>query len=311
MGGSGGGFFYQGSNNPDDISKRVREQEEKAKDQAFDLEVIEMFKEILAVVNGRDAEQVQAHLRAIENAIVKEIEGTIDLRYGGSVSKHTYVDGLSDIDCLAIINNSELINSSPNEVKEYFFNSIKSRFPNSDIKMGKLAITINYSNGNEIQILPAIKTSSGIKIPSSRREDEWSKIIKPEIFAKTLRFMNGKMAGKLIPVIKLAKSLISSFPENRRLSGYHTECLAIEVFKDYTGIKKTKEMLKYFFNEGARSVLNPIKDKTGQSVHVDDYLNERNSLQRKMTSDSMSSILRKMHNADGSRDVRLWEQILK
>ena len=119
------------------------------------------------------------------------------------------------------------------------------------------------------------------------------------------------MQGKLIPVIKLAKSLISNFPESRKLSGYHTECLAIEVFKDYSGIKKPKEMLKYFFSEGAKSVLNPIKDKTGQSVHVDNYLNEANSLNRKMVADSMASISRRMHNADGSRDIRLWEQILK
>jgi hypothetical protein len=310
MGGSGGGFFYQGNNKPEDISKKVREQEEKAKDQAFDLDVSELFTELLALINGRDSDETQTHIREIEKALEKQLEGTIDLRYAGSVSKHTYVDGLSDIDSLAIINNSELRDASPNEVKEYFFKSIKNRFPKLDIELGKLAITIKYNTGNEIQILPAIKTLSGIKIPSSRREDEWSKIVKPEIFAKTLRFMNGKMGGKLIPVIKLAKSLISSFPEARRLSGYHVECLAIEVFKDYSGTKKTKEMLKHFFSESSKYVLTPIKDKTGQSVHVDDYLNEKNSLQRKMASDSLGSVSRKMHNADGSRDVRLWQQIL-
>jgi hypothetical protein len=311
MGGSGGGFFYQSDNNPENISKKVRDQEEKAKNQSFDVEVTGLLKNILNTVNGRDVEQIQTHLGVIEKAIHREIEGSIDLRYGGSVAKHTYVDGLSDIDSLAIINNSELINCSPDDVKKYLYDSLVNRLPYTDIKLGKLAITISYANGNEIQILPAIKTATGIKIASSRRENEWSHLIKPDIFAKSLKFVNMAMKGKLIPIIKLAKSLISTLPENRKISGYHAECIAIDVFKNYNGGKTTKEMLKHFFNEGAKSVLNPIKDKTGQSVHVDDYLKEHNSVQRKMVSDSMASISRKMQNADGSRDIRLWEQILK
>lgn len=70
-------------------------------------------------------------------------------------------------------------------------------------------------------------------------------------------------------------------------------------------------MLKHFFTEGAKCVLKPITDKTGQSTHVDDYLGPANSLQRKMVSDSMANIARKMQNADGSREIRIWEQILK
>ena len=69
-------------------------------------------------------------------------------------------------------------------------------------------------------------------------------------------------------------------------------------------------MLKHFFTEGSKWVLTPVRDKTGQSTHVDDYLEGSNSLKRKMVSDSMASIARKMQNADGSRDLRIWEQIL-
>ena len=312
MGGSGGGgFFYERSKSPEEIAKKIRTEEEASQSVAFDGEVLNIIRNALADVNNRDVETIQQHLTIIEKAIHSEIEGSIDLRYGGSVSKHTYVDGLSDIDSLAILNNSELANARPEKVKQYFYDSLQKRLPNTVIEMGKLAVTVKFSDGTEIQILPALKTPSGIKIASSRRDDAWSNVIHAENFAKVLRFTNTKMSGKLVPVIKLAKSIISSFAENRRVAGYHTECLAIEVFSEYSGEKTPKAMLKHFFNEGAKSVLSPIRDRTGQSIHVDDYLGSANSLNRKMVSDSMSTIARKMQNADGSREIRIWQQFLK
>lgn len=312
MGGSGSrGFFFESSQPPEDISKKIRKEEERSKDDAFEIDVAAMVRDLLAAVNNRDSETIQTHLSTVEDALHKDIEGTIDLRYGGSISKHTYVDGLSDIDSLAILNKSELSKLSPNEVKEYFHKRLKERLPNTEIKVGKLAITIKFKSGVELQVLPALRDSTGIRIASSRRENEWSHVVKPDVFAKTLRYSNAKMNGKLVPVIKLAKSIISSFPEKRRLAGYHTECLAIEAFAKYNGERTPKAMLKHFFNEGAKFVLSPVRDKTGQSTHVDDYLGSANSLPRKMVSDSMASVARKMQNADGSRDIRIWEQILK
>ncbi|QEE49115.1 nucleotidyltransferase [Flavobacterium alkalisoli] len=311
MGGSGGSFYFGSDFNPEDVSKKIREEEEKTKNESFEIEVSGLLKNILASANSRDADLIQKHLRTVESAIHFDLDGLITLRYGGSISKHTFVDGLSDVDSLAIINNSELNNSSPEEVKDFFYQNLQRKLPNSKIEVGNLAITIKFNSGTEVQIIPALKTQTGIKIPSSRQNNEWSKLIKPDAFAKLLRYSNSQLSGKLIPVIKLAKTLIANFPETRRLSGYHVECLAIEVFKSYNGTHNPKEMIKHFFSEGSKNILNPIKDKTGQSVHVDDYLNEANSISRKMVADSMSSISRKMNNADGSRDIRLWEQILK
>ncbi len=310
MGGSGGGFFYESSSPPENISKKVRDQEEKSQNNAFETEVNGMLRSLLSDVNSRDTDQIQQHLDTIENAIHAEIEGFIDLKYAGSVSKHTYVDGLSDIDSLAIINKSELADHNPGEVKEYFYQMLKKRLPNSEIRVGNLAVTVKFTSGTEIQILPVIKDKNGIRIQSSRRENEWSHVINPDKFAKVLRYTNIKMSGKLIPVIKIAKSIISSFPENRRIAGYHAEALAIETFVNYQGPKTPKAMLKHFFTEGAKCVLTPVKDKTGQSIHVDNYLGEPNSVSRKMVSDSMATIGRKMQNADGSKQSRIWDEII-
>jgi ribosomal protein S20 len=310
MGGSGG-FFFESSKSPEDISKKIRNEEKRSSNQAYETEVTGLMRDLLTNINNRDVETIQTHLSTIENALHTEIDGFIDLKYAGSVSKHTYVDGLSDIDSLAILNNSELAKLGPNEVKDYFYKMLRKRLPNSDISIGRLCVTITFKTGVEIQILPTLKDKSGIKIPSSRRENEWSHVINPRQFALALRYMNIQMSGKLVPVIKLAKSVISTFPETRKLSGYHVEALAIETFMNYEGPKNPKAMLKHFFDKGSEKVLTPIRDKSGQSIHVDNYLGDANSINRKMVSDSMSTVSRKMHNADGSSEIRIWEQILK
>ncbi len=306
MGGSGGG----GSFDPSEISKKIRQAEKQAQDQGFDTEINTLINDMLRSFNDRDYEATQRHLSTINGTLDSEIEGTIDLRYGGSVSKHTYVDGLSDIDTLAFINNTELINKTPEEVKKYFYDRLVQRLPGTEISMGQLAITIKYSDGIEVQILPAIKHGDHFRIPNSKGLNEWSHLISPKKFALSLKAVNQNMAGKLVPMIKLAKAIISDLPDNRKLSGYHTEALAIEIFSQYTGTKTIKEMAKHFFDTATNSVLNPVKDKTGQSVHVDDYLGSSNSLERKMASDSLAQVARKMKNADGSLSKRGWEDIL-
>ncbi len=311
MGGSGGGGFFYKSNTPEDITKRIREEEQKSKDDAFEADVAGLLKDLLANVNNRDTETLQCHLATIKSALDLGIDGSIDLKYGGSVAKHTYVDGLSDVDSLAILNKSELVNLPPDEVKQYFYERLKERLPGSDITVGKLAITIKFSSGFEVQIVPAVKNDKGVQIPSIMNSNEWSKTIKPERFINDLREANSKNSGKLVPVIKLAKSIISSFPEQRQMKGYHVEALSVEVFSEYSGEVTPRAMLKHLFSEGSKLVLTAIKDKTGQTTHVDGYLGSDNSIERKMVSDSMRTMARKMQNADGSNDIRVWEEILK
>src|SRR5947207_10413504 len=107
MGGSGGGgYFSETGKTPSEIAKKIRDQETSAQNAIFDSEVASVIRNLVSDINNRDTDTLQSHLSNIKNAIVSDIEGTIDLRYGGSVSKHTYIDGLSDIDSLAILNKS-------------------------------------------------------------------------------------------------------------------------------------------------------------------------------------------------------------
>lgn len=309
MGGSGGSFSSY--SNPSESANRIREAEQDSLDKSYDSEVNNNLNDILTDVNNRPVEEINKRLETIQKAIESDIDGFIDLVFGGSVNKHTYVDGLSDVDSLAVLNSGELSGKTPHEVLSYFAERLQQRLPNTKISAGNLAVTVKYSDGREIQILPAIKTATGYKIAASNGSNNWSKVVKPRKFAEKLTSINKANGNKVVPVVKLAKSIISTLPESRKLSGYHTESLAIEVFKNYTGPIQTKAMLKHFFSEASKRVMNPISDSTGQSRHVDDYLGARSSTNRRMVSDSLSQISRRMNNADANRDSGTWSKLFE
>jgi len=302
MGGSGGDFF-----DSSDIARQLREIETQTKNQQFESEVSEIINSLLADYNNRDVQKIQGHLETIKHALEKEIEGTLDILYGGSIAKHTYVDGLSDVDALVLINNSGLRNKSPVEVKKYFVQRLQARLPKTEIKEGRLAVTVKFKSA-KIQLLPAIRNESGFKIADASGS-HWS-AIRPRKFTKLLTEVNQNNGGKVVPIIKLIKSIISGLPENQRLSGYHTEAIAVEVFQGYQGAKKTKAMLQYFFEESPTKVLRQLRDKTGQSMHVDDYLGAKNSPDRNRISKSLDRINRRIKKANGAQSVEQWQNIL-
>jgi len=180
-----------------------------------------------------------------------------------------------------------------------------------DIRVGNLAVTVIFSDGIEIQLLPAIKHGEGFKIPTGRGND-WSKIIRPDKFATRLTEVNQSNGGKVIPAIKLVKGINSQFPENQQLTSYHIESIAIEAFKSYPDSKPktTKTMLEHFFEKASETVKSPIKDKTGQSINVDEYLGPENSVNRFQISHALDRVYRRMKNADTVGSVEEWKSIL-
>jgi predicted nucleotidyltransferase len=307
--GGGGGVFSQYT--PDEYKEKIRETTRTTRDEAFETAVSEMINELLAEYNSRDVEAVSEHLDEIKEIIKEEIAGTIQLLFGGSVSKHTYVDGLSDIDVLVTIDKSDLSDLSPKKVLEYVSSRLEDGLRGvEDISVGKLAVTVVFSDGIEIQLLPAIKHDEGVKIPTGKGDD-WSNIIRPDKFAARLTKVNQSHGSKVVPVVKLVKGIISQFPENQQLTGYHIESIAIEAFKRYPDSRQTtKAMLRYFFKRAKDIVKTPIRDKTGQSINVDEYLGPENSARRSQTSYTLDGMYRRMKNADTIGSIDEWSEIL-
>lgn len=302
MGGSGGW------NVPSKTLKELLEEMAKQRQKENDREINDYLQSLLKELNNRDTEQVQKHLNTLKAAIEKEIDGAVDLLFGGSLSKHTYAQGLSDIDMLVRINNTQLANAKPQEVLDYFAKQIKTRLPKTEVKKGDLAVTVKFSSGYEVQLLPSIKTATGYKIAKPGL-NEWSNVIKPKKFAEKLTSVNQSNGGKIIPMIKLFKMINDQFPKKAQLSGYHIESLAIEAFKNSQVYPKTvKEALQKFCEHSRTTVLSPIKESTGQSIHVDDYLGGKNSDIRRRISNNIRIIQKKIDNASSVDD---WKNIIE
>ena len=303
----GGGHSFSGKIDTSGLFRKLRSSESETSVQEFEVEVADMLGSLLSQYNKRDTEKINDYLSTIREAINDDIDGTVDLLFGGSVSKHTYIDGLSDIDALVLLNKSELKDKSPQEVKRYFFEKLKEDLPNNRIREGNLAVTVDFGDA-EIQLLPAIRTRGGVKIADAAGA-KWSHI-RPRKFSEVLTKVNQEQGGKVVPSIKLAKAIISGLPEDRQLSGYHVESLAVEVFKKYSGPKKPHEMLTYFFRQAPKYVLEPLSDKTGQSLHVDEYLGEKYSLRRKVVADSLGRVGRRLQSANEAMLTEEWKNIV-
>lgn len=305
----GGGGFFPSDLKPDEIQKKVEKSLDRTKKEEFEANVATLIRDLLVQYNERKTREIQVKLDRIRKIIEKDIEDTIDLKYGGSISKHTYVDGLSDIDTLILVNNTELINKTPEQIQDFFLSKLRKEL--KDIKKvhkGNLAVTVQFKDETVIQLLPAIRVGDRFKIATPDGK-KWSEI-NPKGFTEHLTRINKDLGGKAVPTIKIIKSINAQFPQIRQMTGYHIESLAIEAFKSYSGEKTPKALIEHFFNKAKDLVLSPIKDKSKQSIHVDDYLGPKNSDIRKSISHQLDIVRRKIRSANNTNSIPSWREIL-
>lgn len=307
MGGSGGGYFPVNVA-PDDLARRTRLAESRVRDDAFETNIGDFLASLLSGFNERNVEGIQKVFNQIKTDLAGEIEGTIDTLFGGSVAKHTYVDGISDVDALVTLSGSSLADMSPEEIKATLATLLRDRYGNRAVKVGTLAVTVKLM-GLEIQVLPALRDGKGLKIASAVGSD-WSRV-NPGRFADALTKANRRLGGKLVPCIKLIKAIVAALPEGRRVTGYHAEAMALQVFGSYRGARTTKAMLSYFFEHAGGRVKTAIRDRSGQSTHVDEYLGADGSLRRRVVADALGRVGRRIRNADGARSRELWEKLFE
>jgi hypothetical protein len=225
-------------------------------------------------------------------------------RFGGSVSRHTYVDGLSDVDGLIRINESSLAGQSPKAVIQKMAELIQKRMPNTKVWTGNLAVTVKYSDGHEIQLLPAIRTRNGYRIANPTR-NEWSGVIHPEKFAQKLTQVNQANRDQVIPAIKLTKALAHRLIRSDRdkITGYHIESLAVEAFKNYRGPTDLKSMVSHLTDYSSTAVQQSIRDSTGQSRHVDDYMGGQGSAPRQRAAANFRKMRESINNCKSQADI--------
>ena len=68
-------------------------------------------------------------------------------------------------------------------------------------------------------------------------------------------------------------------------------------------------MIRTFYAKGKTVVLEPIRDRTGQSINVDDYLGESGSRERQIRAGVFERIEKRMTNATMSSSIDSWRDI--
>lgn len=291
-------------------SGKTRPIESSSERAEYNAEVNAIIRALLTEYNDRDATAVRQHLYTLLGAIEGRVEGSVDMVFGGSVAKHTYVDGLSDIDVILRIGESDLEGKSPGEVLRNVSEMIKERLPNTQISVGTLAVTVSFSDGCEIQVLPAVEGASGIHIADESGR-EWSATIRPDRFAQKLTEVNQRCGGTVVPVIKVFKDICAALPHDIRINGYHSESLAVGAFDGYSGPLTYKDMLQHLLAYAVDRVQRPMTDRTGQSLHVDDALGETASVRRFQLSKHLQRIANRLETADERRSIELWKEVLR
>jgi hypothetical protein len=301
MGGSGGGGGSY-SSSPDEAERLRQEVRRELEEQERATEINGVLAELLTGINHRDVDAARERLDAILESLADLTINVERLLFGGSVAKHTYVDGLSDVDALVVVRDN---NVSPEAIVERFARALRSRLPMGDVQevtSGALAVTVTYRDGTQIQLLPAVERDGRTSIAAENGR-EW-RHIRPHKFAEKLTETNKANGNAVVPTIKLAKSLFQQLGDQHRLSGYHVEAMAVDAFKRYTGRRDRLSMLTHLIDHCSRTVLRPTGDITGQSVHIDSSLGPAQSALRRTISGALQRLSHGLQNAHTATDAR-------
>ena len=283
---SGGGGF--GGYRSIGTSSQLSSSTSGAQASQHEIEMNEFLEDLLKDYNKRDVAAIRTHLNEIEKVLGREIEGLDRILFGGSISKNTFIEGASDVDALVILDRAKYKDATPKELQNAFAKMLQQRFPRTEIKCGSLAVTIKYKD-YEIQLLPALRNNGKLQIASNDGAC-WSTSINSAKFTEKLTATNKMNSNKVVPVIKLAKSLLSNLPSKYQLSGYHVEALAVDAFSTYNGRCTLYDMTMHFLNYSTKRVLTPMSDVTGQSGIIDDNLGIARSITRQKLSGHIKDI---------------------
>jgi hypothetical protein len=299
MGGGGGDSSpYSGR----DAERLAQEAARQLQRQEFDQAVNDYLAELLAEFNERDVDVVGERLAALVQCLGGENVDVDRLLFGGSVAKHTYVDGLSDVDALLVLR--DVSANSPTELVQALADRIRANRPSDavDVSAGDLAVTVTYADSSQIQVLPAQEVNGRLRI-ASEDGTSWREI-RPRAFAEKLTQVNQAAGGHVIPAIKLAKAVLQNLPDERRPSGYHVEAIAVDAFRAYNGPKNRLATLRHLLDHASEAVLRPTGDITRQSVHIDGHLGPANSELRRGVSNDIRRIVLSIDHAASVDEIR-------
>lgn len=264
--GNGG---YQSRHVPpaETIRELLNKSQAETDERANQTEVEAFLKDLLKEINDHDYMAIDRHRRSILDALQLEFE-VEQMNFGGSHSRRTDIAGLSDIDILAVLGSRNEMSTSSIQAVKMLGERLRQRFPSSTIEGGSMAVTVQFSDGIEVQVLPAYRRGKGYLVPDPK-SGKWLSS-NPAAFSRRLTAANKSCNGQVVPTVKLIKSLLGS--AGIKLKSYHIENLALKAFEHYPGPNSKRQMVRHFLNSAKNQVTRQMSDLTGQSRDLSDYL---------------------------------------
>lgn len=297
------------SYNANDLKAIRQEAAERLEHRRLDAEINSLLQQRLSDVNDRDVVKINDRLNKIEECLGGDVDGLDRLTYGGSVAKHTFVDGLSDVDALVHIQ-GESAQKPPAQLRDEIKAALDARLPHGqvdEITIGRMAVTVRYRDGVEIQLVPAVKRAGDRVAVSDASGRDWSNAIDARAFSDRLTRTNQRQGGMVVPIIKLAKAILDNELGDGAPSGYHVEALAVDAFARYDGPRTYKSMLTHFMQSATEAVLTPTGDVTGQSAGIDASLGGADSTERRELSRRIGDIARV---TSSTSSVERWRRLV-
>ena len=84
---------------------------------------------LLVEYKRRDGTRVAKRLEVICDSLNRAGHRAVQTKFGGSVSKHTYVSGISDVDVLLIVNHTGFKNRPPSDALKAVRKVLKHQYP--------------------------------------------------------------------------------------------------------------------------------------------------------------------------------------
>jgi hypothetical protein len=190
----------------------------------------ESFQELIRRIQPLESEFIAArkHIATIQSLLESVFEIS-SFRTIGSFARDTSIRGISDTDLMAVFRKAEFtwggsyINS--NTALDNVRKALLDRYPNSDIRRDGIAIAIRFTDGRQVDVVPAMFDRMYEKWPVYHIPDGtgWWMSTSPSLYDAYISGANTQATGKLVAVAQLMKFWRECRDPRIPLSSFHIE----------------------------------------------------------------------------------------
>ena len=180
------------------------------------MSVQNMFKEFLENLKVTNAEQISNRYGEITSSLNKKFRDTESKESNslkvGSYGRYTGIKGISDLDMLYIMPKSlwdDYKDGGQSQLLNDAKNAIKTRYPNTNVKVDRLVVTVIYKDFH-VEVQPVFEETDedgnvNFKYPDTYNGGSW-KVTKPKQEMQAVKDLNEEKNKNLRLLCKMARA---------------------------------------------------------------------------------------------------------